>query len=116
MILVQPPKTIIETIETIDISGHRQAVSGQSSVENVKIVCQDRIAGSKNEVWDKLKYGVMPDLADAMYNGTKIDKIAFPEDGVILHGVSVIEMDRTELWNGRIFECRVDAYEVINKC
>jgi len=55
----------------------------------------------------------MPDLADAMYDGKKIDKIAFPEDGVILRGVSVIEVSRTDVWKGRIFECSVESYEVI---
>ncbi len=112
MILVQPPKTVIETTETIDIKGHRQVISGQSSVENVKIVVPDKI-NSKDDVWNKLKYGPMPDLAEAMYDNKKIDSIAFPEDGVILRGVSPIEMDRTEVWKGRIFECRVDSYEVI---
>jgi len=115
MILVQPPKTTTTTIETIEMNGTRHPLAGKTTIENVKIVCQDRIAGSKNEVWDKLKYGIMPDLGDALYSSKKIDKIAFPEDGVILHGVRVVEMDRTEVWKGRIFECTVDSYEVINK-
>lgn len=112
MILVQPPKTTIETIETIEMNGKRHKLAGRTSVENVKIVVPDKIT-SKDDIWNKLKYGVMPDLADALYGGYKIDKIPFTQDGVILRGVSVIEMDRTETWKGRIFECRVDSYEVI---
>jgi len=65
MILVQPPTTTTTTIETIEMNGTRHPLAGKTSIENVKIVCPDKISGSKDDVWDKLKYGVMPDLADA---------------------------------------------------
>ena len=76
----------------------------------VEIVAPD-FEDPKSKVWDRLKYGTTPDLGQAFFDRTKIDRLEFP--GYILHGVIPYEQVRTDIWEGCIYKCKIDHYEVI---
>lgn len=111
MILKRAPTTEIDIIDVYGVSGRPSYSPGRRTITNVEIICPDK-DDSKAKVWQTLKYGPQPDLAEAMHKHTKIEVIDFPNDGITLYGVTPMSMTRTECWNGRVFECAIDSYVI----
>ena len=57
-------------------------------------------------VWHKLKYGTSMTLE----LGVKINRLAFLEDNVVLHGILPYEAEHT-MQEGCIYKCKIDYYE-----
>ena len=111
MILKTSPTT---EVEIHDMSGSARPIhqfAGRQTITNVEIICPDR-DNSKDEVWNRLKYGPQPDLGEAMLTHNKIEVIDFPKDGITLYGVHPVSMTRTAIWDGQVFECTVDSYAI----
>lgn len=114
MRLLKVPHWETETIEVNSMGGGVQRIAGQATASEVEIVVPDK-GDEQMQVWNTLKYGPIPDLFDAMHEHKKIQSIAFPEDGVVLKGVLPYGMGRTAVWEGRVFKCKVDYFEVTDE-
>jgi len=110
MKLLKPPETIVDQAEVVTLGGGRMHYAGRTTSSDVEIVAPD-FEDPKSKVWDRLKYGTAPDLGEAYLKRTKIDRLEFP--GYILHGVIPYEQKRTNIWEGCIYKCKIDHYEVI---
>ena len=112
MKLLKLPEIETDYIDTVAFGGQPVRMAGRTTVSNVMISAPHK-EEEIDEVWNKLKYGTQPDLAEAMLRHEKIDKIEFAEDGFILYGVLPIKRERSSIWSGQLFECTVDFYEEI---
>lgn len=112
MKLLKRPETVVHYIDTVAIGGSSVRMAGRTTISDVEIVAPD-IENPKDKVWSRLKYGTTPDLGDAYLRREKIDRIEFPEDGIVLHGVIPFEQTRTDLWEGCMYKCKIDYYEEI---
>ena len=115
MKLIKKPSWECDTIDTTaTICGGTQHIAGKSDLSDVGILVPDKILTNNDDAsntWYTLQHGPMPDLYEAMYYGKKIDSIHFPDDGIILRGVVPLNMERSEIFKGRIFRCRIDSFE-----
>lgn len=116
MRLYKIPEYNVETVDITTPFGQRYKASGNPSWGEAQIMVEDELTGDQSleETFRTLKYGPMPDLADAMHNGKKIDKIVFEKDNIILQGVYVTKMERSSTFKGRLFTCNVDYMEYID--
>lgn len=116
MRLYKKPEYNVETVDITTNFGQRYKASGQPKWGEAQIMVEDHATGDQalEDTFNTLKYGPAPDLADAMHNGRKIDKIVFEKDNVILEGVRVKKMERSATFNGRLFTCEVDYMEYID--
>lgn len=100
------------------MGGGTQRIAGAMQPTEVMIAVPDHHLTEDdelNETWHTLKYGPIPDLFDAMHEHKKIDKIDFPNDGIILRGVFPVSVERTAIWEGRVFTCKIDYFEVTDE-
>lgn len=114
MKLLSRPTVTIEEYDFLNAGGCSK-VAGRRKTDDVKIVVEDELLGDDQleDTFRTLKYGPMPDLADAMHNQHKVDKIVFEKDNLILYGVLPRKMERTATFKGRIFTCTIDHFEVM---
>lgn len=113
MRLIKIPKWE-KTIEVNSMGGGVQRIASHTKPLDVEIVVPDKVTENddKNNMWNVLKYGSSAEkLADA-FKRHQVSKVAFPDDGIVLHGVYPYEVYRTEIWKGRIYKCKVDYFEV----
>jgi len=111
LILKTAPTTVVATIEVYGNGGMASHSPGKRTITDVEIICPDDDS-SKDKVWNRLKYGMEPDLGEAMHSHQKIEVLDFPEDGITLYGVWPRKMERSACWDGRLFECSIDSYVV----
>jgi len=112
MRLLKKPSTTVETTQISTYHGSAHTVRTRLSDSTVEIVCPDKPVSCGENVWDILKHGTIIELEV----GKRIDKIEFPDDNLILYGVRPTSMQRTGIWEGRVFECTIDYFEVFEKC
>ena len=110
MKLLKPPESEVDYIDTVALGGTPVRIAGRRTYTDVEIVAPD-FEDSKSKVWNRLKYGTSPGLGEAFLKREKIDRLEFP--GYILHGVIPYEQERTNIWEGCIYKCKIDHYEVI---
>ena len=108
MILLKKPHMEQEVYEyTPTSTGMTRKMRGREMVAPVRILVPDEDT-SKDAMWNRLKY---PNWVDLQV-GMKVEVIDFPEDGITLYGVLPREMERSAIWDGRLFHCSVERYEV----
>jgi len=108
MKLLKKPVAINQT-QTLGLKGHSFHVAGPSFMSNVEIGCYYTTENPKDEVWNKLKYGFEVDFRI----GKKIERLDFSEENIVLYGVIPIEMSKGVVWDGVVYECKIDYFEVI---
>ena len=109
MKLLNRPKSVVTTV-MMHYNGKPLAMPGRPELENVKILCQDETQNTKEEVWQRLQYGVVIDFT----LGKKIPKLTFIEDDAkyTLYGIIPVSFERSLIWEGKIVECQYDYYEI----
>ncbi len=110
MKLLNRPEIVTDTYELSGPCGNVR-YPGRTTLRNVKILCPCAPQNAAEELWQRLKYGPVLDMGISI----KIDRIEFHEkdEDVVLYGVLPIKVQRTEISEGRVFECHVDLYEII---
>ena len=110
MKLISEVSTHTDYIDSVAVGyGQVTRIMGRTSVNDVKILVEDKPRNDAEEMWHILKYGQVSDLE----LNTKYDKLVFQEGDIelTLYGVIPYEHERSSIWNGRVFTCTVDNFE-----
>ena len=101
MKLITPPKKNTDFLINRKVAGTHDSV-----FIDCQILCPDK-DDVQNVVWNRLKHGLVKDL----WLHERVEILDFPEDRIRLYGVKPIHMTRSDIWSGRVFDCKIDYFE-----